>query len=182
MSSKFRQRCLLLFIFIIVGLSIGLFSSTYQMSSVFATASTVERVRENNTAKELEAQGKYFYSIGQFEQAADLWQQAVRIYPHQDTISQARVLSNLALAHSQLNNWSQATDNIASSLDLLRRDTRLAFDERVSALAQTLNNQGILQLNEGKAEEAIALWSEAKDNYQQAGDELGVIRASTSRG
>ncbi|HEY9769195.1 MAG TPA: CHAT domain-containing protein [Coleofasciculaceae cyanobacterium] len=151
------------------------------MSSVFATASIVEGVMENNTAEELEAQGKYFYSIGQFEQAADLWQQAVRIYPHQDTISQVRVLSNLALAHSQLNNWSQATENIANSLDLLRRDARLAFDERVSAKAQILNNQGILHLSEGKAEEAIALWSEAKDNYQQAGDELGVIRTSINQ-
>ncbi|MGF1590862.1 MAG: CHAT domain-containing protein [Pleurocapsa sp.] len=177
MSSKFRQRCWLLFILIIVGLSITLFSSSYQTFAVLATASPVNQVVENNSAEELEAQGKYFYSIGQFEQAADLWQQAVEIYPRKDTISRARVLSNLALAYNQLNNWSQANENISHSLALVRQDTRLTIDDKVRALAQVFNNQGILELSVGKEEKAIALWSQAKDNYEQAGDQLGVIRA-----
>ncbi len=181
MSSKFRQRCLLVFILIIVGLSIGLFSSSDKTFAVLATASPVKQVMENNPAEELEAQGKYFYSIGQFEQAVDLWQQAVKIYPRQDTISRARVLSNLALAYNQLNNWSQANENIAHSLALVSQDAQLAFDDKVRALAQVFNNQGILRLSVGKEEEAIALWSQAKDNYEQAGDQLGVIRASINQ-
>ncbi|MGB5633158.1 MAG: tetratricopeptide repeat protein, partial [Waterburya sp.] len=130
---------------------------------------------------ELEAQGKYFYSIAQFQQAADSWQQAVGAYDNQDTLSQARVLSNLALAQSQLNHWSQATENINTGLDLLRNDSRLGTSDKIRARAQILNNQGIIKLNQGRGEEAIAIWSQARDNYEQVGDELGVIRASINQ-
>ena len=181
MSSKLRRRCLLLFASVIVGLSIALYSNFYRAEPVLATASSAEVTNEATNAAELEARGKYFYSIAQFDRAADLWQQAIETYDDEDTLSQARVLSNLALAHSQLNNWSRATTSIATSLDLLQQDARLDNSDRVSALAQVLNNQGITLLNEGKAEQAISAWKQAETNYQQVGDELGVIRASINQ-
>ena len=181
MSSKLRRRCLLLFASVIVGLSSGLYSNFYRAEPVLATASSASVKSQATKAAELEARGKYFYSIAQFQRAADLWQQAVESYDNRDILSQARVLSNLALAHSQLNNWSRATASIATSLDLLEQDPRLDNSDRASALAQVLNNQGITLLNEGKAEQAISAWKRAEDNYQQIGDKLGVIRASINQ-
>ena len=90
-------------------------------------------------------------------------------------------MSNLALAQSQLNKWSLAIDNINASLELLRQDSELNDRDRVRALAQVLNNQGILQHNRGQNEEAIAAWDRAKSYYQQLEDDLGVIRASINQ-
>lgn len=181
MSLKLRQRCLLLFVSVIVGLTISFFLNSYSMAPVMATAAHQNQRAEMRSAAELEAQGKYFYSIAQFEQAAELWNQAVKKYDRQDTISQARVLSNLALAQSQLNQWSEATEHITAGLKLLQKDSQLGTGDKIRAMAQILNNQGILKLSQGRGEEAIAIWSEASDYYQQAGDELGVIRASINQ-
>ena len=183
MFYKLRQRCLLLLVFVIVGLSISLFSNTY---SVFlpATATTAETIVDTKTAAVLEVQGKHFYSIAQFQKAIDLWQQAAKMYADRDFLSQARVLSNIALAHSQLGNWSEARENIADSLNLIDPEPLAGFNKvsnNISVLAKVLNNQGIIQLREGNQAAAIATWEQAKANYQQTGDELGVIRASINQ-
>ncbi|MBE9043500.1 CHAT domain-containing protein [Pleurocapsales cyanobacterium LEGE 10410] len=177
MFFKLRQRSLLLFVF---GLSISLFLSTYNIPSVLATTPSALVIVDKNAAK-LESLGKYYYTTGQFEQAANLWQQAVEIYVQsEDPLSQGRVLSNLALAYSQLNNWSEASQNIVASLDLVNHSQATSSD-KIRALAQIVNNQGILQLNQGKEERAIATWEQAKIYYQQAGEEIGVIRASINQ-
>ena len=180
MPFKLRQRHLLLFMFAIVGLSIALLPNMHRFDPVLAVAPP-QQMLETESAAELETKGKYFYSIAQYQEAANLWQKAVNIYDSSDSLNRARVMSNLALAQGQLNNWSQATKNINLSLDLLRNDPDLEISNKVRALAQVLNNQGILLLGQGKSEKAIATWKQAEDSYQQVGDELGVIRASINQ-
>ncbi len=180
MSSKLRQRCLLLFVFAIVGLSTSL-SNLYQMPAVLATTYD-QTVVTSKSAEKLEAEGKYFYSISQFAQALELWHQAELIYiDSEDSLSQARILSNQALAYSQLNNWEQSTAKITASLQLLNQEPEITSPEHIRALAQVFNNQGIIQLSQGKAEQAIVTWSQAKVNYQESGNDLGVIRASINQ-
>ncbi len=182
MSSKLRQRCLLLFVFAIVGLSSSLFSNLYQMPAVSARTTSDQTVVTAKSADKLEAEGKYFYSISQFAQALELWHQAELIYvDSEDSLSQARILSNLALAYSQLNNWEQSTAKITASLQLLNQKPEITSPEHIRALAQVFNNQGIIQLSQGKAEQAIATWSQAKVNYEESGNDLGVIRASINQ-
>ncbi|MEL6578119.1 MAG: CHAT domain-containing protein [Cyanobacteria bacterium J06621_12] len=181
MPFKLRQRHLLLLVFAIVGLSIGLLPNFYRLSPVLATAPSSQQMLETRSAIELETQGKYFYSIGQFQAAADSWQQAIESYNPQDSLNRARVMSNLALAQGQLNLWSEATANIEASLDLLRNDSELNVSNKVRAVAQVLNNHGILLLDQGAGEKAIATWKQAQDSYEQVGDELGVIRASINQ-
>jgi CHAT domain-containing protein len=182
MSSKLRQRSLLLFLLIIVGLSISLFARTNKIAPVLATVTPINQVVVGQSAFELEAEGKYYYLHHQFELAISFWQQAIEVYTQsQDSLSQVRVLSNLALAYSQLNNWEQATKKITNSLNLLNQDSQITAADQVPALAQVLNNQGMIELAEGKVEKAIATWEQAKVYYQQATDELGVIRASINQ-
>ena len=181
MSSKLKQRCLLLFVFVIVGMVISLYLNSARLNPVLAKTSPSGAVVLTKSANELEAQGKYFYSLAQFSQAEAFWRQALAAYDQQDTLSRSRVLSSLALAQSQLNHWSQAEENITTSLDLLLHDSRLETKDKVRAMAQVLNNQGIIKLKQGRGEDAIAIWSQASDNYQQVGDELGVIRAAINQ-
>ncbi|MGL6340432.1 MAG: CHAT domain-containing protein, partial [Waterburya sp.] len=162
-------------------MSIGLFVRTDKIAPVLANVATNQAVA-SKSAVELEAEGKYYYLHHQFELAINFWQQAIEVYTQsQDSLSQARVLSNLALAYSQLNNWEQATKNITNSLNLLNQDSQITAVDQVPALAQVFNNQGMIELAQGKVEQAIATWDRAKVYYQQAADEQGVIRASINQ-
>ncbi len=182
MPSKFRQRCLLWLVFVVLGLSISLFSNVYRIFPVTATVVPVNNAVNIEDATELEKQGKHYYSVAQFDRAITVWQKSNQIYTQsQDVLGQARVLSNLALAYSQLNHWQQANQSIAASLNLLNRDTSINSGDKVPVLAQIFNNQGILELNQGKTEQAIALWKRAKVNYQLVADDIGVIRASINQ-
>ncbi|MEL6494135.1 MAG: CHAT domain-containing protein [Cyanobacteria bacterium J06623_7] len=181
MLFKLRQRIVLLFLFATVGLSMGLLSNPRYLSPVLATAPPSPTSLEVESATELEAKGKYFYAIAQYQSAASFWQRAIETYDPRDSLNRARLMSSLALAQGQLNNWSQAIANIDSSLALLQDNPDLEIGNKVRALAQVYNNQGILLLDRGKKEAAIASWQQAKDNYRQAEDELGVIRASINQ-
>ena len=179
MSFKFRRHYVLLVVLTILGLSLGLFGGTHSISPANAKIPTKQAVAQKSAA-ELETEGRYFYTISQFEAAAESWQRALAMNQG-DLLGRARIMSNLALAQSQLNKWSLAIDNINASLELLRQDSELNDRDRVRALAQVLNNQGILQHNRGQNEEAIAAWDRAKSYYQQLEDDLGVIRASINQ-
>ena len=136
----------------------------------------------------LEAKGKQFYAVGDWRQAISFWERANQAYALlPEPIAQARVLSNLALAHQQLGNWEQAEQAIQDSLKLLNARTSLTTrqSERGAAapalrnrvLAQALNNQGMLQLARGESQAALATWERAGEVYEQIGEQLGVTRS-----
>ena len=180
MSSKLKQRCLLWLVFIILGLWISFCSHIYGISPVAATTAPVT-VAQAEDAASLEIEGKNYYLIAQFHRAIASWQQAYKIYTEsEDTLNQGRILSNIALAYSQLNNEPEATNKINASLSLLAK-SNTSIEDRVPVLAQVLNNQGILLLDRGKPQQAIALWQQAKINYELVDDNLGIIRASINQ-
>lgn len=183
MPSKFRQRCLLWFVFIILGLSISLWGNNiYGKNAVAASIPPEENVtRESTDVEQLETQAKYYYSVAQFERAIASWQQVNEIYTQsEDALNQGRILSNLALAYSQLNNEPEAIQKIDASLNLLAKSSASVGD-KVPILAQVLNNQGIILLNRGKPEQAISVWQRAKVNYGLIEDDLGIIRVSINQ-
>ena len=180
MPSKFRQHCLVWLVCIVVGFSFSLLFNLNRIS-VATTVTHTANVVSAKDAAELEQQGKQYYSIAQFDRAIDVWQQAERIYLQSgDVLGRSRVLSNLALAHSQLDELQQANRDINQSLNLLER-SQLNSDAKAAVLAQIYNNRGILELNLGKTELAIASWQRARINYQLAADDLGAIRAAINQ-
>ncbi|HHP7232768.1 MAG TPA: CHAT domain-containing protein [Xenococcaceae cyanobacterium] len=135
-------------------------------------------IGNNRDGVSLEAKGQEFYLSGNFSQAIAFWQQAVMVYQEtQEVSSQAKVLSNLALAYHQLGNESQAQELILLSRNLLEAQDKLG-DESQQTLAQVLNNQGIIQLAQGNPQEAIALWQQAQAIYQTLEDESGTVRTA----
>ena len=182
MSSKIKQRFLLLAVFVIAGFT-SITLSNHQIPQVLAETPKLEAVEEAvNLAKSWEKQAKLFYSTNQFERAISLWQQANKAYADLgDILSRSRILSNIALGYSQLGDWDKAQENIITSLNLLNQDAAMTASDRYQTLAQVQNNQGILQLAQGKPEAAVASWEKAAANYRLAGDELGSIRAAINQ-
>jgi len=127
-------------------------------------------------AVELVQVGLQRYQLGEFAAAITTWQQAADIFASQgDSLNQAMVLSNLALAYQQLGKWTSANQAIEKSLHLLQTET--ASRDRTRILAQVLNTQGKLQLAQGQPEQALKTWEEATETYQQVGDDIGVVRS-----
>ena len=126
-------------------------------------------------ASQLWQQGREYYETGQFAAARQIWQQAAQAYQSQgDRLNQAMLLSNLALAHQELGQSSQATEAIATSLELLQKEPDTPARRRI--LAQALNTKGSLQMAQGQAQQALTTLQQAADLYRQAGDEVAIIR------
>lgn len=181
MLSKLLKQGLQLFVFLIIGLSITLIVHNHSITTVFATTTPQYQVINTQTATKLEKDGNYYYQLQQFETAISLWQQAIRIYEQElNHLSHGRVLSKLALAYSQLNQQQQATATITKSWKILT-ETQYQTAELAPVLAQVLNNQGIIEFSQGARENAIATWDRSKVYYQQAADELGLIKIAINQ-
>ncbi|MGK7936330.1 MAG: CHAT domain-containing protein [Xenococcaceae cyanobacterium] len=150
------------------------------INPVVANTTEVTEILGNENPSYVEEQGKQLYTINNFTEAIARWQQAAKIYAEQNNIlGQARVITNLALAYQQIGNFEQARANINQSLSLLHSQTApQKTNAYFQVLAQTLNNQGILQLAQGEEQQASMTWQNATEIYQQIGDRTGVIRSS----
>lgn len=179
---KFRQRCLFWLVFLILGLSISLFINTYPTFPAGASVISRDVEIKVENPRELEQKGENYYSLAQFDRAIEVWRQASQIYAQADApLKQGSVLSNLGLAYSQLNYWQEANQAIAVSLDLINQNSQISTGKKIPVLAQIYNNQGIIELHQGKTEQAIASWERAKVNYQLVADDLGAMKASINQ-
>jgi len=147
-----------------------------QVETTAQTSPVIESLTANTS--QLVHQGKNDYQRGQYAAAITVWKQALETFTTQgDTLNQAMVLSNLALAYRQLGQWHEANQAIETSLNLLSTPNPNTSQNPLKILAQALNTQGHLQLAQGQAELALATWEQATKTYQQVGDETGVTRS-----
>ncbi|MGJ3245287.1 MAG: CHAT domain-containing protein [Elainellaceae cyanobacterium] len=148
-------------------LCIMLFLGTAALPSVAHTVlDNSQRSQAISQAQALDQQGRQFYEAEQFADAVQSWQAAIATSPR--PIQHATILSNLALAHHQLGQWSDATNAI--------RHARLVLEtvdshERSPVVAQVLDVHGHLQLSQGQAEAALSSWQQAFDIYEQLDDQ-----------
>ena len=120
-------------------------------------------------------QGKELYQAGQFSEAVTAWQKAAAMFEAQgDVLNQALTLSFVASAFEQLGQWTEATQAITQSLQLLVNKKQQTSDALL-ILAEVLNTQGNLQLTQGQDSDALATWQQAEAAYQKAGDEVGIL-------
>ncbi|MDY6784221.1 MAG: CHAT domain-containing protein [Cyanobacteriota bacterium] len=117
--------------------------------------------------------GRQFYQSGQYAEAVNLWQQAEQSYST-SPLNRIQALNYLSLAYQKLGQWSQGSEAIARSLNLLET---VAGSEprRTVLLAQALNVQGHLHLATGQTEAALQTWTEAESTYERAGDIRGKL-------
>jgi CHAT domain-containing protein len=130
----------------------------------------LEQTRSNNN--NLVTQAQQLYREKQFEAAASLWQQAADNFARQeDNLNRSMALSNLSLTYQQLGEWSEANKAIDTSLKLLGNEP-----ENSLLFAQTLDIQGKLQRETGKAAEAIDTWQQAATIYQKLNNSAALIQ------
>ena len=119
--------------------------------------------------------GKSFYQLGQWQEAIQAWEQAIKLYQQQNnSLDLAITFSNLSLAHQKLGQWQEAESTISQSLQIARSLEVNPASQR--AIAQALDTQGNLYLSLGKIEEAIAVWQEAAILHAKLGDLDNQIR------
>ncbi len=141
----------------------------------------------STTPLQLTQDGRRQYENGQFAEAVILWQKAAAGFEAaHDTLNQAMVLSNLALAYQQLGQMQQAQQAIEKSLQRLGCSAsgvacQVSGNSSTKVLAQALTTLGRLQLAQGQAEQAFATWQQAGDRYQQVNDQAGVVRTQINQ-
>ncbi|MEQ9486001.1 CHAT domain-containing protein [Coleofasciculus sp. F4-SAH-05] len=143
----------------------------------------IETTTVNPSPEAWVKQGRTFYEAGQYTDAVELLEKAAQAYQTQgETIKQATVLSNLSLAYQQLGLWSQANDAISQSLTLLQTEPNGDVStHHLNVLAQSIEIQGRLQLNQGQPEPALATWEQATALYNQLGDKTGKIKSQINQ-
>ncbi len=168
------------------------------------------RVWSENTAPGLLEQGLELYQLGQFLEAAQVWERAAvagaescrgealrlrTIGFHPDPLPQcfaldeAQALNFLALAYAALGKVDRAIEHNQKALKLLESNQPVANNaiSTVSAtsllkiLGQALNVRGQLELGKGQTEQAYATWKEAETAYTRAGDETGKYGAQLNQ-
>ncbi|MBT9317893.1 CHAT domain-containing protein [Leptothoe spongobia TAU-MAC 1115] len=157
---------------IILGLLSSLLVLTTQPVQAIAPSDVVPvtMAASSNTAID---EGRALYAAGHFSEAATTWQAATQAYASdKDYLNQALSLSYLSLAYQALNQWEQAQQATAQSLDILQSS---GMETEAIVWAQALNTQASLQLHMGQAEAALETWENAQTFYQQAGDTLGAL-------
>lgn len=107
-------------------------------------------------------QGQALYTAGQLVEAATVLEQVVESTP--DLTQQVVALRNLALVYQQLGQWTAAAAAIAQAQ--ARLQTQVLPNQRL-LLAQLLEVQGGIQLDQGQGEAAIATWQRVIDLYDQ---------------
>lgn len=123
-----------------------------------------------------EKQGGEFYTQENWQKALEIWQEAFENYQAKgNSVDQGRVLSKLALAYAQLGQWEAAHNTIQESLRILKSE------ESGDNLAQAFNNQGILYLNQGNAQQALLSWEQAETLYRQQDNASGKVRAQINQ-
>lgn len=118
-------------------------------------------------------QGKQLYEAGRITESINVLQQAIANYRNRgDELKQAVALSNLALAYQKLGNLNQAQQAITQSLELFGINQNSIQNPSV---AKIIDIQGSIQLDLGKAEEALKTWQNSESIYKQINNQNGVV-------
>ncbi|MGB6296518.1 MAG: tetratricopeptide repeat protein, partial [Rivularia sp. (in: cyanobacteria)] len=132
-------------------------------------------------------QGKQLYEAGRITESINVLQQVIANYRNRgDKLKQAIALSNLALAYQKLGNLNQAQQAITQSLELFGINQHSIQNPSVtkinpsvaksnSSVAQILDIQGSIQLDLGKAEQALKTWQNSETIYKQINNQNGVV-------
>jgi CHAT domain-containing protein/tetratricopeptide (TPR) repeat protein len=124
--------------------------------------------------KNLVQQAKKLHEEGRLIEAQEILQRVAQQYQNQrDNLRQAMTLSNLALVYHKRGMLTEATEAINHSLQLLDTHSK----QNLQVLAQTLEIQGSLQLEQGKAEQALKTWQQAQETYTQISNTSGITQS-----
>lgn len=136
---------------------------------------------QSTDGMQLVRQARNLYSSERFSEVVPLLQQAVVVFELKgENLNRATALSNLAASFGQLTEWEQAEIAVNLSLSVVRQLPKTI--EQQGILGQSLNIQGQLQLERGRTQEAIDIWTKAAKIFEQldAKDQLFQVQINQS--
>ncbi|MDZ7960287.1 MAG: CHAT domain-containing protein [Aulosira sp. DedQUE10] len=174
-TSKIRNAALLSTYLLLLLITVFVIVTPVLRAS-YATDLPVQHLyRPEEHLKDLAQQGKALYEAGRLVEAQAVLQRVFQQYQAQkDKIRQAVTLSNLALVYKQRGMFAEATTAINNSLQLL--DTQNS-KQYLQVLAQTLEIQGSVQLDQGQSQQALETWQKAEAEYTKLSDRSGINRS-----
>ncbi|MDF5732926.1 MAG: CHAT domain-containing protein [Rhizonema sp. PD38] len=147
-------------------LAVLLFVISCATPPVIAITSPTVTVQAQQDGGQLANNATQLYRSGQYEKAAEAWQQTASVFAAQgNKLNLAMALSNLSLTYQKLGKWQQATKAIEQSLEILK--TQPQGKEKLTIQAQTLDVQGNLQREMGQSTEALKTWQQATNIYSK---------------
>lgn len=136
---------------------------------------------QSTDGMQLVRQARNLYNSERFLEVVPLLQQAVVVFELKgENLNRATALSNLAASFGQLTEWEQAEIAVNLSLSVVRQLPKTI--EQQGILGQSLNVQGQLQLERGRTQEAIDIWTESAKVFEQidAKDQLFQVQINQS--
>jgi CHAT domain-containing protein/large exoprotein involved in heme utilization and adhesion len=139
-------------------------------ASADGTLVAAKQETKNNTLNVLLAKGKTHYDAGQWQQALELWQQALTLAQNQNQ-PHTQITSHhyLAILHQTLGQWQTATTHLNQA------QTLLATNPDPFLQAQLQNTQANLLFQTGQFETAFNHWQQTETHYQALGDRHGIL-------
>jgi CHAT domain-containing protein len=135
--------------------------------------------RPEENLKDLAQQGKALYEAGRLTEAQQVLQKVLQEYQAlRDKLRQAVTLSNLALVYQQRGMFAEANTAINDSLQLLGTQNSKQY---LHVLAQTLEIQGSIQLEQGQPQQALQTWQQAQAQYTASSDYSGINRSQINQ-
>ncbi|TAG92456.1 MAG: CHAT domain-containing protein [Oscillatoriales cyanobacterium] len=137
---------------------------------------------QSTDGMQLVRQARNLYSSERFSEVVPLLQQAAVVFELKgENLNRATALSNLAASFGQLTEWEKAEIAVNSSLSVVRQLPKTI--EQQGILGLSLNVQGQLQLERGRTQEAIDIWTESAKVFEQidAKDQLFQVQINQSR-
>lgn len=127
-------------------------------------------------------QGQDQYKTGNYKAAIQVWQQAVdQLAAQGNWLSQASVLSHLALAYQNIGQGTQADEAISISLQLLDSNPSLDQPYYWSSRGQVQNTQGIVYLLRSQPTDALSSFQQAEQDYRQASNNNGILNSQVNQ-
>ena len=126
-------------------------------------------------------QGQDQYKANNYRAAIQIWQQAIdQLAARGNWLSQASVLSHLALAYQNIGQGSQADEAISTSLQLLDSNPSPGLDYW-SSRGQVQSTQGTVYLLRSQPTDALSSFQQAEQDYRQASNNNGILNSQINQ-
>jgi CHAT domain-containing protein len=146
-----------------------LFLFSTAIAPVVAEVTAQSSIVQSLNSSQLVDRAQKLYRLGQFQESANLWQQAATAFADRgDKLNQAMALSNQAISYHKIGELEKSKTAIQESLEILQSQPK--SQNRQKILAQTLDIQAYLQRESGQFSDALITWEKSAAIYRQIND------------
>ncbi len=134
----------------------------------------MDREEKSTKAGSLKEQGIRLFRFGEYEEAAEVFEEAYALYVElDDQRGQGEMLNNLGAIHTQEGRWDEASEALGKARSIFE-----SLEDKKGE-AQTVGNLGTMYRHRGDKEKAVEDLKAAADLFHEAGEQ--TMEAATLR-